>query len=214
MSRLIKCIAPALFALAMVGCGPVEVRIGKEQGAKPLNGALVAKVPTTTFQCGDVITAMDTSQTFTVVSRVVSGGCEFTFDDTIEALKASDYESIGELKVASNLVQRIELSINKLTFTDVATGAALDLSTRVTSVVLWVNGQQVADKAALARLPVVVKLEGAALASLKAKVDARQPASVAVKAVAVLPEMPRPPERLKLAYDAQPAIILGPGKIF
>ena len=35
-----------------------------------------------------------------------------------------------------------------------------------------------------------------------------------VKAVAVLPDMPRPPERLKIDYDAQPAIILGPGKIF
>jgi len=150
-----------------------------------------------------------------VATRKVGAGCEFTFDDTVELLKASDYESIGELKAATNLVQRVELSIKKLTFIDATTGETLDISTRVTSVVLSVNGQQVvANKAALSNLPALIKLEGAALTDIKAKVDARRPASVAVKAVAVLPDTPAPPERLKIEYDAQPAIILGPGTIF
>ena len=144
---------------------------------------------------------------------MVPGGCEFTFNDNVEVLKVSDYQEIGELKVASNLVQRVELTVKKLAFIDAATGTALDLSTRVTSVVLSVNGQQVADKAALTRLPKVVTLEGEALTGLKAKIDARQAASVAVKAVAVLPDMPRPPERLKIDYEAQPAIIIGPGAV-
>jgi hypothetical protein len=150
-----------------------------------------------------------------VSTRVVTGGCEFTFDDSIEVLKASDYQSIGELKTASNAVQRIELSINKLDVLDGTTGVKLDLATRVTSVTMAVNGQVVvADKSALSSLPKVVTLEGAALTAIKAKVDARQPVSVAVKAVAVLPDSPKPPDKLKIDYDAQPAIIVGPGKIF
>ncbi len=198
-----------LMTLAVTACGPVEVRIDETQGVPSVKGSSEITI-NTTFVCGTALPAGGKM----VATRAVTGGCEFTFDDTIEVFKASDYESIGELKSASNLVQRVELSINKLAFIDATTGAKLDLSTRVTSVVLSVNGQQVATKSTLATLPVIVKLEGAALTPLKAKIDARQPASVAVKVVAVLPDMPRPPERLKIDYDAQPAIILGPGKIF
>ena len=198
-----------LAVLALAACGPVEVRIDETKGVPNVAGQTEVTI-STTFTCGTSLPAGDKM----VATRAVTGGCEFTFDDTIEVLKASDYQEIGELKVASNLVQRVELNIKKLTFTDAATGTVLDLSTRVTSVVLSVNGQQVADKAAISRLPAVVKLEGAALTALKAKIDARQAASVAVRAVAVLPDMPRPPERLKIDYDAQPAIIIGPGTIF
>lgn len=201
-------IAATVF-LAVSGCGPVEVRIDETKGVPSVKGQTEVTI-STTFTCGSSLPAGGKM----VATRAVAGGCEFTFDDTIEVLKASDYQEIGELKVASNLVQRIELSINKLAFVDAATGTALDLSTRITSVVLSVNGQQVADKAAISTLPAVVKLEGDALTALKVKIDARQAASVAVKAVAVLPDMPRPPERLKIDYDAQPAIIMGPGKVF
>jgi hypothetical protein len=197
-----------LLALAVSACGPVEVRIDETKGVPAVKGQTEVSI-STTFTCGTALPAGDKM----VATRVVSGGCEFTFDDTIEVLKASDYQDIGELKTAANLVQRVELTVKKLAFVDAATGTALDLSTRVTSVVLSVNGQQVADKTALSNLPKVVKLEGAALTDLKAKVDARQPASVAVRAVAVLPDMPRPPERLKIDYEAQPAIILGPGEV-
>lgn len=197
----------AVMAFGFAACGPVEVRIDETRGVPAVKGQ--TEISLASYTCGQPIAA----GTKSVATRVVPGGCEFTFDDTVEVLTADDYQSIGELKTASNLVQRIELSVKKLAFVDAATGTALDLSTRVTSVVLSVNGQQVADKAALTHLPVVVKLEGAALTALKAKIDARQPASVAVKAVAVIPDMPAPPERLKLDYEAQPAIILGPGEV-
>lgn len=195
-------------AWGLAACGPVEVRIDETKGIPSVKGDTEVSIPTN-FTCGSTIP----TGTKTVTTRTVADGCEFTFDDTIEVLAASDYEQIPDLKVTSNIVQRIELSIKKLAFLDAATGTALDLNTRVTSVVLSVNGQQVADKSTIASLPSVVSLEGSALAALKTKVDARQPASVAVKAVAVLPDMPRPPERLKIDYEAQPAIILGPGKI-
>ena len=198
-----------LVAMALTACGPAEIRIDETKGVPPVKGDTEITI-STNFTCGQAIPAGDKM----VATRVVTGGCEFTFDDTLQVLTAADYEVIGDLKVSSNLVQRVELTIKKLAFVDAATGTALDLNTRVTSVVLSVNGQKVADKAAIASLPVVVRLEGAALTALKAKVDARQPASVAVKAVAVLPDMPRPPERLKIDYEAQPALIIGPGKIF
>ncbi len=194
--------------LALAGCGPVEVRIDETKGLPSVKGQTEVTI-STGFTCGQSLPAGDKM----VSTRVVAGGCEFTFDDTLEVLKASDYQQIGELKVASNLVQRVELSIQKLDLLDAATGAKLDLATRVTSVVLSVNGQQVADKAALGSLPTVVKLEGAALTPIKAKVDQRLPVSVAVKCVAVLPDSPKPPEKLKVDYEAQPAIILGPGEV-
>lgn len=193
--------------LALTACGPVEVRIDETRGIPPVKGQTEITL-STTFTCGQTLPA----GTKTVTTRAVTGGCEFTFDDSLEVIKASDYQDIGELKTASNLVQRVELTIQKLAFTD-GSGATLDLATRVTSVVLSVNGQQVADKATISKLPAVVTLEGAALATLKAKVDARQPASVAVKAVAVLPDLPRPPDKLTIDYQAQPALILGPGEV-
>jgi hypothetical protein len=207
---MIKRTAVVLAAsLGLVACAPAEIRIDETQGVPEVKGSTEVTIPTN-FMCGTAITAGDK----TVATRAVTGGCEFTFDDTLQVLKASDYESIPDLKVSSNIVQRVELNVKKLAFTDAATGMTLDLNTRVTSVVLTVNGQQIADKSTIASLPKVISLEGAALTTIKAKVDARQPASVQVKAVAVLPDMPRPPDRLKIDYEAQPALIIGPGKIF
>lgn len=196
----------AVVVLALAACGPVEVRIDETKGVPAVKGQ--TEVSLSAYTCGQPIAAGDK----TVATRVVPGGCEFTFDDTIEVLQASDYQDIPELKTASNLVQRVELTIKKLAFTDGA-GATLDLATRVTSVTMSVNGQQVADKAALTHLPSVVTLQGAALTALKAKVDARQAASVAVKSVAVLPDTPAPPAKLTIDYEAQPALIIGPGEV-
>lgn len=200
----------AALGLVMVlsACGPVEVRIDETKGIPSVKGNTEVTIGTS-FTCGQPITAGDK----TVTTKAVTGGCEFTFDDSIEVLKATDYQSIPELKVSTNLVQRIELTVKKLSFVDGTTMQALDLQTRITSVELQVNGQKVADKASIASLPAVVKLEGAALTAIKAKVDARQAASVGVKAVAVLPSMPAPPEKLKIDYEAQPAFIIGPGDV-
>lgn len=194
--------------LGLSSCGPVELRIDETKGVPPVKGSTEVSLGAG-FTCGQPIT----SGGKTVATQVVAGGCEFTFDDTIEVLSAGDYQAIPELKVSTNLVQRLELTVKRLAFTDGATMQALDLQTRVTSVVLQVNGQQVADKATIASLPAVVRLEGAALSALKAKVDARQAASVGVRAVAVIPSTPAPPERLKIDYEAQPAIVIGPGEV-
>jgi hypothetical protein len=190
-----------------VGAG-VEVRIDEARGVPSVTGSTSVSIPTN-FTCGTTITA----GAYTVNTKVVTGGCEFSFDQNVEVIKAADYTRLPELQGATNLVQRVELTVKKLDLTDGA-GVKLDLATRVTSANLSVNGQQVADKAALTNLPKVVTLSGAALTELKAKIDARQPASVKATCVVVLPDSPKPPDTLKVDYDAQPAIILGTGKIF
>lgn len=205
MSRLIKCIAPALFALAMVGCGPVEVRIGKEQGAKPLNGALVAKVPTTTFQCGDVITAMDTSQTFTVVSRVVSGGCEFTFDQDVEVVSLADYDAIKEFKAAVKFIHKVEVKLGRLEFFD-DQGAKFDPETRIRDLEMKINGEVVLDTDALKNLPKIMTLQGDGLRVIKAAIKARKACSVHVTArVTILDSATKTGVRCE--YDSQPTYI-------
>jgi hypothetical protein len=194
--------------LALVACGPVEYRLDETKGVPPVTGSASVNLGAG-FTCSTPITSGE----YTVTTRVVTGGCELSFDQDVQVLKASDYQNIPDLQGASNLVQRVELTVKKLAFADGA-GQALDLQTRITSATLSVNGQVVADKATLARLPTVVTLQGDALTELKAKVDARAPASVRARCVVVLPDSPAPPATLKIDYDAQPAIILGTGKIF
>lgn len=199
----------ALTALVVVAsaCGAVEYRIDETKGVPPVKGSTEVQLGAS-FTCGTPIT----SGQYTVTTKVVTGGCELSFEQDVEVLKASDYQSLPDLQGASNLVQRVELTVKKLAFAD-GQGQALDLSTRITSATLAVNGQVLVDKAALAKLPTVVSLEGDALAPLKAKVDARQPASVRARCVVVVPDSPAPPDTLKIDYEAQPAIILGPGTI-
>lgn len=198
-----------LVAFALAACGPVEVRIDESRGIPPVKGSTEVALGGT-FTCTGPVTAGE----YTVQTKKVTGGCELSFDKNVEVLKASDYQQIPDLQGATNLVQRVELTVKTLAFTDAATNTALDLNTRITSATMSINGQQVADKATLAKLPATVKLEGDALAPIKAKIDARQPASVLAHVVVVVPDMPKPPDRLKIDYDAQPAIIVGPGKIF
>lgn len=197
-----------LAVLALAGCGPVEFRIDESKGVPSVKGS--TEIDLGTFTCGQTLPSGEGD----VKTRVVPDGCEFTFDESIDVLKPSDYQNIGEFASAgSNFVQRVELNVKKLDFLD-GNGTKLSLQTQITSATLSFNGQQVADKAALASLPRVVTLEGSALATLKSQIDARQTAKVSVKAVAVLPNDPPPPAKLKIDYDAQPAIVIGPGKIF
>lgn len=193
----------ALAVLFALGCGPInaEIRIDETKGIPPVKGN--QEVQLGTYTCGMPITSGEV----TVQTKVVTGGCEFSFDKDVPVLKTEDYTNIPDLRAATALVQRIELTVKKLAFTDGA--MPLDVNTRVTSATLSVNGQQVADKASLTDLPKTVILSGAALETLKSKIDARQPASVLTRVVVVLPSMPAPPAKLVVDYEAQPAIILG-----
>ena len=191
-------------ALTMWACGQAaEVRVDESKGIPPVKGS--TEVALGSFTCGMPIVSGEV----TVQTKVVGNGCELSFDRDVPVIRAEDYTNIPDLKVATALVQRIELTVKRLAFTDAATSTPLDLATRVTSAQLSVNGQLVAEKDSLTSLPKTVTLSGAALDAMKSKIDARQPASVRTRVVLVLPNMPPPPQRLLIDYDSQPAIILG-----
>ncbi len=191
-------------ALTMWACGQAaEVRVDESKGIPPVKGS--TEVALGSFTCGMPIVSGEV----TVQTKVVTNGCELSFDRDVPVIRAEDYTNIPDLKAATALVQRIELTVKRLAFTDAATSTPLDLATRVTSAQLSVNGQLVAEKDSLTSLPKTVTLSGAALDAMKSKIDARQPASVRTRVVLVLPNMPPPPQRLLIDYDSQPAIILG-----
>lgn len=202
-----KRVAVGLVVAILGACGPAEIRIDETKGVPPVKGS--TELTLEAFTCGQPITA----GAATVTTKVVTGGCELSIDKEAPVLAQADYAKIPDLQGASSLVQRVELTIKKLTFTDSATGTVLDLNTRITSATFAVNGQQIADKASLVNLPKTVSLQGDALSPIKTKVDGKQPFNVQVKVVVVVPDSPRPPTKMKVDFEAQPAIIVGPGTI-
>jgi hypothetical protein len=191
------------------GCGlfgpASDNRIDEADGVPNISGSETVDIPAN-FTCGQPIT----SNGVTVTTTAVTGGCQFTLDQDVQVLKASDYQQYAELaSIGTKLIKSVEINIITLDFTDASTGQKLDLATRVTSATLSINGQQMADKAQLANLPFVATLEGNALTPIKSKIEAKQPVSVSAVAVVVLPNTPAPPAKLGIKYDAKPAIILG-----
>lgn len=204
MRVLLLCCAVASSACGLFG-GTNDLRIDESDGVPDIAGDESVNVPAN-FTCGTPIAEGG----ITVTTTVVSGGCEFKLDQDVEVLKASDYSQYADLAtIGTRLVKAVEITVLVLEFRDASTGQKLDLQTRVTSATLSVNGQQVADKAALANLPLVVQLTGSALTPIKSKIEAKQPVTVRATAVVVLPNTPAPPSRLGIRYQAKPAIILG-----
>jgi hypothetical protein len=202
-------LAALVVPLSLLACGPLEVRIDQSKGLPTITGTVTVDVPAN-FTCGTTITQAP----YTVTTTKTATGCSFAADQDVVLLKASDYSGIPELSGATNLVQRIELTVSQLTFTDATTSTVLDPSTRVTSATLTVNAQAlISNKSQLSTLPTTVTLSGTALTSLKASIDARTAASVHASAVVELPDTPAPPAKLKIDYTVLPAVILGPGKI-
>lgn len=214
MSRL-KLLVPGLLAFSLLACGPVEVRISKAEGAKPLNGTVAAHVDTSstsTFKCGDVITAQDTIQTYTVTTRVVSGGCEFTFDQDVEIITKGDYDAIKEFREAVHFVNRVEVALHRLEFFD-DNGNKFELDTRIRDLELWVNGEQVLNMDQVrGGMPHTVTLSGSALAIVKNAVKHREACSVHVLARVVLLDS-ETATGVRCEYESQPTYIVSTSEI-
>jgi hypothetical protein len=213
MSRLSMILA-GLVAFSMLACGPVEVRIGPAEGAKPLNGTVAAHVDTSatsTFKCGDVITAQDTLQTYTVTTKVVTGGCEFTFDQDVEVLAKSDYDSIKDFKQAVHFVNRVEVAMHRLEFFD-DEGNKFDLDTRIRDLELWVNGEQVLNMEQVRSGGHVVTLSGPALKLIKTAVKNREACSLHVLARVVLLDSTKK-TGVRCEYESQPTYIVSTSEI-
>lgn len=197
----------ALVVVMSCACSAPEVRVGKAEGIPPISGSNAFSLGT--YTCGMPIAA----EGYTVTTAVKGTDCEFTFDQVVNVIRESDYANVPDLKGTSNLLQAVELEVTKLAFTDAATSTSLDFNNYVKAASLKIDGQQVADKSTLSSLPTTVRLEGAALNNIKAKVDARAPATAHATAVLLVPDMPKPPASLKVDYDAQPTLVLGTGSI-
>ncbi len=206
---MFKRLSAACVALLLACGASPEVRVGEGKIPK-VSGNKTFSIGT--HVCGDPIAA----DGYTVTSKEVNSGadCEYSFDQVVEVIRQSDYDTIGDLKLSSNLVQAIEFKVETLSFTDPAkNNMPLDYNGYVKTLSLRVEGQEVADKSKLAMLPITVKLTGSALSTIKVKVDARQPASVHVTAVLVVPKSPPLPAELNVTYSAQPTLVLGTGTV-
>lgn len=197
----------ALLLLALcAACAAPEVRIG--EGKIPsITGS--DTITLGTYTCGQTLS----SNEYTVTTTDRGSDCEFNFDQDVTIISQADYQNIPDLQGSTNLVQAVEINVKTLKFADASNDMSLDLNGYVKTVVLKIDGQQVATKDTLSKLPATVRLEGAALTNIKAKVDARQPATVKATATMVVPKSPAPPNQLKVEYDAQPTLVLGTGNI-
>jgi hypothetical protein len=192
-------------AVALCACGGfLEYRLGAAEGIPKVAGSQ-------SFSIGNYTCGMTFSQGgYTVTTTVQGSDCLFAFDQQVQVLSSGDYQQIPDLKVTTNLVKAVELNVTTLSFVDASNNMALDINTYIKAATLKIDGQQVADKTTLSKLPATVRLEGATLTNLKSAIDARVPASVHATATLLVPMSPAPPMNLKVIYDAQPTIVLGP----
>ena len=203
-----------LLALVSVGCGPVEIRVSKAQGVKPVTGSLTATFDTSggrDFVCGDSIIGDTTAQTFTVTSRTVNGGCEFNFDQEVEVLAGADYATIKEFSKTVRYLNRVELEVRKLDFYD-GEGTRFDVENRIRDVEFWVNGQQVLNVDQVRSLPKTIVLKGEALEVMKRAVKNRERCTAhIVSKVVVLDTMVK--KGVRCDYDSQPTFIVSSSEI-
>lgn len=211
-----RVLAAAVFTVFAVACGPLEITIDDKQGIPPLKGEF--EFPLNAFTCGQDIAAGNfTVKTRAYPSDAGATGCEFSFGEQVPLLKPEDYAKIsafasGAGGANTNLVKRIELRINefKLENTAGATPVIMPIDTSVTSADIKLNGQALANKTNLVQLPSKVTVSGDLLNGLKASIDKREAVTVGVVVSLVIPNSPPPPAKMKVTYNTQPAIVVGP----
>lgn len=211
MSRL-NLAVPFVAVFALAACGPIEVRVSKAQGVRALNGTLTASLTgNTKFACGDTIVGTDSTQSYTVTTKAVSGGCEFTFDQQVEVLAGADYQTIKEFKEAVHFVNRVELQVTRMDFYD-DSGTRFDAESRLRDMEMWVNGQQVLNVEQIRSLPKTVVLTGEALKTIKNAVKNRETCTAHVVARVVVLDSATP-TGIRCEYESQPLFVLSTSEI-
>ena len=200
-------------AVLLAGCGPLEIKVSKNEGVRPVRGSLEATLVRVDegggiqeFVCGDTITGTDDLQTYTVTSHPVAGGCKFEFDQDVEILRGDDYEQIKMWTNDLRYVRRVELTLNQFDFFD-ENGNRFEVETRLRDAELILNGTQILDIEAIGHLPKTVRIEGEALKAIKRAAFNREACSVHITAsLTILDE--HKPKKLRCDYDAQPTYVL------
>jgi len=206
MTRLIKTAATLLAMAGIAACGPIEVRISKADGVKPIDKSFSTRVNTGDFKCGDTIVGEDNSQTYTVTSAPVQGGCRFTFDQDVEVLREADYKDIKAFTGVAKYVNRVELEIQRFEITD-DTGDRFDVENRLRDLEVTVNGQLVLDRDRLGNIPQTVVLEGPGLDAIKDAVKNRRTCTARVTATLTILETSTP-SSVSVHMTIQPTLVL------
>ena len=190
-------------AYGSLGC--LEYRIDENNDIPAIAGTVQTSFGVD-FTCGDTVG----DEPHTVTTKEVAGGCEIVFKDEYTLLTAQDYESISSLQSASNLLRRFELEVRKLSFIDDNSNEPMDLQTQFTSLVVQLNGQRLFDRSLLVKLPTTITLTGQIVRDTKKLMAQKQPVVYPMRFVAVIPDTTALPEKLRIEYQMQPAIIVGP----
>ncbi len=211
MSRLIKVGSCLLTLVGLAACGPLEVRISKKEGVRPISRSFTANINSSNFTCGDTIVGDDGATEYVVTSSRVTGGCQFVFDQEVEVLNERDYDSIKEFKGAFKYANRVEIEVQKLDFYD-ETGDRFQVETRIRDVEFWVNGEQVLNRDQIGNLPATVTIEGEGLRAIKDAIKNRRTCTAHVQAkVTVLDE--NRPTSIRCDIEGQPTIVLSSAEI-
>ena len=213
MSKTIKTALLGSLMLVLAGsCGPLEVRIGAREGARPVRGSFQANLEsggeptgTPTFRCGDTITATDPNQSYVVTSHRVEGGCQFDFDQEVELFNESDYEEIQALRDFTRGLHRVELTVYQFDLYD-ENGNRFDFENRVQNAELYVNGKQILDVPAIQSLPKTVVIEGEAIRAVRKAISNKQRCTASIKATVTIRDNYQP-RVVRCDYDSQPTYV-------
>ena len=211
MSRLIKIGSCLLALVGLAACGPIEVRVSKAQGVRPISRSFTANINSRNFNCGDSIVGDDGVTQYTVTSARVAGGCQFAFDQEVEVLNENDYEKIKEFKGAFKYANRVEIELQKLDFYD-ETGDRFAVETRIRDIEFWLNGKQVLNREQVGNLPQTITIEGEGLKAIKQAIKNRKRCTAHLQAkVTVLDE--NRPTSIRCEVEGQPTIVLSSSEI-
>lgn len=182
-----------------------EVTFGAGQGIQAVKFNLTVDIPTD-FKCGAPIPAKD----YTVETKVDGKNCAFTFRREVEVMGKDAYagpqaSTLGAVKS----VRRLEIAVQKLAVLNGVTNAALDLNTAIADLSAKVFQQEVINKATVTTLPATKALSGEPLDKVKALVLAKSPVVLPVDVFVALPLDPKPPEKLTVQFEGQPAFVVG-----
>jgi hypothetical protein len=200
--RVLRSLLLAVPFVAACGVLP-DVKLGADAGVPPISGTTTIDIPQN-YKCGDPI--KDPNGKYTVKSSGTQDSCTFTFDQSVTAIKSSDYSSNPQLQGAQ-VVNGIDIDVKVFAVKDAATGKRPDGLKDLTGKAF---DQVILTKADLDQTPPFTKsVKGPAVDALKSQVQAKQDIVIPVNVVAVVALNPAPPAKLELDFDAQPNLDIG-----
>lgn len=202
-------IGTSLAALAISACGALngEFRFSEDEGIPPIKSKYEIDIPAD-FKCGSTIE----KDGYKVETVLAGDACEFSFKQDIEVIKEADYSGPNGATLAGvKLVKRLEIEVTTFSVKDGTSGAALDLNTAIRALSVKVHGKEIISKDDVLKLPGTKVVDGEPLNKVKSDIIAKKPVILPIDAKVVLPLEPKPPAKLAVDFEGQPALVMGGG---